>query len=103
MMRLYIAALLLVVVGETHGADTPSQWRTERRGNEQRFERCLMESTKMTDHENRLTATNRQLVADLNATRAFLRRLLHPEDMGHAVSDEVRREAAALLAPRTGD
>lgn len=52
------------------------------------------------EHIDRLTACNRQLVADLGDARAFLRRLTNPEDLGHAVSDEVRKTAARLLDPR---
>jgi hypothetical protein len=58
----------------------------------------------MTDHETRLTACNRRLVEDLNhagqrnaALEAFVRRLLHPEDFGYAVSEEVLEEARKVL------
>lgn len=50
-----------------------------------------------TEHEQRLTLCNRHLVSDLQEARAFLFRLLHPEDLGHAVSPEVRAEAARIL------
>ena len=41
-----------------------------------------------------------QLEAERNASRAkteFLKRLVHPEDLGHAVSAEVRNLAYQLL------
>lgn len=57
-----------------------------------------------TEQENRLTQANRRLLDEItyvgqriNALEKFVRRLLHPEDFGHAVTHEVRQEAARLL------
>jgi len=55
----------------------------------------------MTAHEDRLTTVNRKLVEDLNQARAFIRRLLNPEDFGHAVTQEVREEARRTLGMPT--
>lgn len=46
----------------------------------------------MVDQLERIVNRNVQL-------RAFLLRLLDPEDLAHAVSAEVRREALRLLVP----
>ena len=51
------------------------------------------------DRIQRLTLVNRKLVEDLNAVRAFLCELTHPEQLGHAVSAEVRERARRLLDP----
>lgn len=51
----------------------------------------------MNDHTQRLTIVNRKLVLELNDIRSFVRRLINPEDLGLAVSEEVRREAKRVL------
>lgn len=53
-----------------------------------------------TEHEQRLTLCNRKLVEELAAHRDFARRLLNPDDLGHAVSQEVRTAASRLMDRR---
>ena len=55
-----------------------------------------------TEHEQRLTLCNRKLLEDLATLHLFIGRLIDPEDLGHAVSAEVRAEAKAVLTTRRG-
>jgi len=57
----------------------------------------ILSREEMMDHIQRLTASNRKLVMDLNMAKAFIASLLDPEMYGHAVSDEVRQKALQLL------
>lgn len=97
-----LALLALVAASSAHAFDVV-ELRANRRVVEKRIDACA-ETYKLacitamsTEHENRLTAVNRQLVLDLNAARALLRRMLDPEDLGHAVSEEARGEIAKLV------
>jgi hypothetical protein len=51
----------------------------------------------MTDIET-LRAAAERIAAHNVALRSFLLRLLDPEDLGHAVSQEVRQKASVLLS-----
>ncbi len=51
----------------------------------------------MTDIETLRAAADR-ITAHNVALRSFLLRLLDPEDLGHAVSQEVRQKATVLLS-----
>ncbi len=51
----------------------------------------------MTDIETLRLAAER-IAAHNVALRSFLLRLLDPEDLGHAVSQEVRQKATSLLS-----
>ena len=51
----------------------------------------------MTDIET-LRAAAERIAAHNVALRSFLLRLLDPEDLGHAVSQEVRQKATVLLS-----
>jgi hypothetical protein len=54
----------------------------------------------MTDIETMRAAAER--IAAYNvALRSFILRLLDPEDLGHAVSAEVRQKASVMLSMRT--
>jgi len=57
----------------------------------------------MSDYQTLMAAAQR--IADHNVRlRSFLLRLLDPEDLGHAVSDEVRNSAKELInLPRLGN
>lgn len=51
----------------------------------------------VSDRIDRMYATAQLLYADNLALRAFLKRMCDPEDLGHAVSNEVRALARAFL------
>lgn len=62
--------------------------------------RYLTESPRQAfDRAMLVSAIEERLKPDLEADRlrAFLERLLDPEDLGHAVSAEVRQKVSALL------
>jgi hypothetical protein len=54
----------------------------------------------MTDIET-LRAAAERIAAHNVALRSFLLRLLDPEDLGHAVSQEVRTKTTSLLSMQT--
>lgn len=54
------------------------------------LERCL-------PHDSYELHTQQEAAAELRRLHDFIARLLDPEDLGHAVTAEVRQKASALL------